>query len=462
MKARMVNAALGLIVLAVIGVLFFGAYSVLNANRAVMQSAQHTTNPGPTDPQTEEDRDFALARLDMQRRDSAKSLEHAKSLDTAGGVGDLVQQAEKLIYSAEQFYKLKNYVDAKVKLDEAQGLLAKVDEQEKARGEARLARNATDSIKTVAGAAGVQKDVPRLWEKALDDYRKAALAYDQGDFKAALAGFNSAKDQLEKGQKINTDYEKVRVARKAFEDDAFKIYTREKLNALGGQAWKLVLDVTDAADKDMNEGNIDKAVEKYKQAKDMLPAVLEAVKLEAGLNYWAFDAGRTTYRILIELSSGKTLTDKRLGELQTAYERLRLPASFFARVPQGADADAAQVGQVLLLEAPDVIEKNRGKAARASFAVGIQWIAIERLLKVDVLTISEATKGDITQSLKTMTEEVKNAGYAPVMDEFLRAFRLALDKVPDNKAVSQCRLLWRDMTEKLDNYETAIKIVTKE
>jgi hypothetical protein len=187
------------------------------------------------------------------------------------------------------------------------------------------------------------------------------------------------------------------------------------------------------------------------------------MKLHVGRAYYAYQTGRLTMRILKDKVPGNHPDEQMLAELKLAYENLQINRDFFNRVPKNPKSSFKDLADVLITECAKEIEtsfEEQGPAIKASFGLGMQVYQVEKFLRADIGKISPATKAELEILLKkVIPDNAKTAGYS-------NAFLEAVKEVDETLATevnvipTKSRDKWAALVEKLEQFDTAIRIVT--
>lgn len=337
--------------------------------------------------------------------------------------------------------------------------LAKVGDLEKIRRAAIAASDLSRSAAAAARQVGAEDDQPDLWQDAQVADTQGRAFLDKEQYKAAIASFEGAATLFDGAHRKIASAAAAREARMAVDGDLTRSFSRDQFNTDGGNAWQQALKLIAEGEEAYKTDQFDEAMEKFRQARALIPMAEHSIKQVVGINYWAFNTGYVVVDILFERVAGNPFDSSQRHLLRQSFENLRFEKQFMDTIPSDDQVAYDDLAAILITKVRDLLAGGPGEGARASFNIGIQFRILERLLKGDGGILSVADHGEIQRTLKTIEKESAAAAYSPQLKLFLDDFQQKLKIDPPYKAVEQCRQSLGDMLLQLSTYETAMQIV---
>ena len=371
----------------------------------------------------------------------------------------LIKTAREQFNAISELWEDGQHEKAATRFDALAEGLAEVRNLEKSRQAAIAARDLARSAATAARQVGAEDDPMELWQdgEAADTQGRAFL--DKEQYRAAAASFKEAATLFESSHRQIASAADAREARMAVDGDLTRSFSRDQFSADGGSVWQQILRLIAEGDEAYKADRFDEALEKFREARTLVPMAEHSIKQVVGINYWAFNTGYVVADVLFERAAGRPFDASRRHMLRQSFENLRFTKQFVNTLPSNDQVAYGDLAAILVTKVRDLLASGPGEGARASFNIGIQFRILDRLLKGDGGILSVADRREIHRTLKTIDKEAAAAAYSPQMNLFLDDFQQKLKIDPAYRAVEQCRQSLGDMLMQLSTYETAMPIV---
>ncbi|MEX2213484.1 MAG: hypothetical protein WD768_05120 [Phycisphaeraceae bacterium] len=395
------------------------------------------------------------------KKDAENLWASVKDTPRNGKFTGFLAEAELVMVKANDMFAKEQFLEAEAEFKKIAEPVSKVKKLTQDKMAANTAKNQANAAMESARQLDAPNQAKDAWEKAQASFKLGSDAYEKEEFDQADVQWDIAVSHFDSASKLVQIMRNATDIRAAVEREALTKYTREALDAANIPAWQAFIGKLKAGEEAAEAKNFEEARNLFEQARLMIPSVEFAMQLEIGRNYFAYQCGRLTARILKAKGSGHHPDEEMLAQLKRSYENMQINRDFFNRVPKSKNASPKELGEVMVVDCAKEIESafENGKEVSACFGLGIHMVLIDGLLRADIGKLAPATRQDLELYLrKVMPESAKDAKWAKEFQDFLVD---ALETLGTEQNIpTKTREKWAKMTETLDKFEDAMKIVS--
>jgi hypothetical protein len=402
----------------------------------------------------------ASPQLAKLKQDTEKRLAQFKGAQ--GKAGTFLKQAETTMAAAMEMYNGEQFLEADAQFRKVEAPLLEIERMQQQRGQATESRGRAQAAQNEAKALVAAQHAKEHWDQAEASFALGAKLLDDENYDQAIVAWTSSAEQYGKASRLVQVMLTAADVRAKIEADAIKTFSKDELDRENIPAWNALKGKLKAGDDAAVEKNYEQAMQFYDQARLMVPSLDFAMKLQIGRSYYAYQAGRLTARIIKDKAGGNHPDEQMLAALKQAYENLQINRDFFNRVPKSPKSSFKEFAEVLILDCGKEIEasfEENGAAIKASFGLGLQVYQVEKLLRLEIGKLSPATRSELELNLKRVIPDgAKNAGYSAKFLEDVKEVEETL--ATETNIPTKSREKWAALVEKLEQFDTAIRIVT--
>ena len=443
-------------------IVLIGAYFAITAMSGMQKDREKDgTKDAVAKGKTSDFKAEASPQLMKLKSDTEARLAQFKSIERKGRPAPFLAQAEATLAKANELYNTEQFLDANAEYLKVEAPLVEVEKIQQQRALATETRGRAQAAQNEARALIAPQHAKELWEAAEASFAQGGKFLGEENYDQAIVAWTSATEQYGKASRLVQVMLTAADVRAKIEADATKTFTRADLDKENIPAWNAVKGKLKAGDDAIAEKKFEEGMQFYDQARLMVPSLDFAMKLQIGRNFYAYQAGRLTARILIAKAATYHPDEEMLALLKASYENLQINRDFFNRIPLSKNCTYKELAEIMVIECGKEIEtsyEEAGPAIKSSFAVGMHMFIVEKQLRADVGKLSTKTREDIDLYIrKILPDAAKAAGYAPEFLEFIKDFEGTL--ATETNLPTKSREKWSAMLEKLDKFETAIAIM---
>lgn len=403
----------------------------------------------------------ASPQLIKLRDDTAARIAQFKSVERKGKFAAPLEQADAAYASGIAMIEKEQFIEADGEFRKVAPFLLQVEALQQQRGIATEARGRAQAAQNEAKAVVAAQHAKEQWDAAEVSFAQGAKLLGEEDFDQAIVAWNNASEQYSKATRLVQVMLTAADVRAKIEADATATFTRADLDRENIPAWNALKGKLAAGDEAIASKKFEEGMQYYDQARLMVPSLDFAMKLQIGRSFYAYQTGRLTARILIAKGASYHPDEEMLAQLKAAYENLQINRDFFNRIPLNKNCSYRELADIMVTECAKEIETTfeaQGPQIRSSFAIGMHLFILEKLLRADVGKMSTKTREDIDLYVKRIIPDaLKTAEYAPEFAAFIKEFEETL--ITETNIPTKSREKLAAMIEKLDSFDTAMKIV---
>jgi len=403
----------------------------------------------------------ASDQLTKLRNDAQARIALFKSADRKGKFAAPLNEADALFAAGNAMIDKEQFFEADAEFRKIEPLILQVERLQKQRAIATESRGRAVAAQNEAKAVVAAQHAKEQWDEADKSFELGNKLLAEEDFDQAIVAWTNSAEQFGKATRLVQVMLTAADVRAKIDADAIKTFSREELDRENIPAWNAVKGKLKAGDEAITAKNFEEGMQYYDQARLMVPSLDFAMKLQIGRSFYAYQAGRLTARILIAKGAAYHPDDEMLAQLKTAYENLQINRDFYNRIPLNKNCSYRDLANIMITECAKEIETTfeaQGLQLRSSFALGMHLFIVEKLLRADVGKMSSKSKEDIDLYVKRIIPEAaKNAAYAPAFAAAVTEFEETL--ATETNIPTKSREKWAQLIEKLDSFDTAMKIV---
>ncbi len=438
-----------------------GAYLALNAISGMKKDDGKDAVKDATGKTTVQHKAEASPQLIKLRDDTAAKIAQFKSIERKGRFAAPLEKAQAIHAGGVAMIEKEQFIEADGEFRKIAPLLLQVETLQQQRGIATESRGRAQAAQNEAKAVVAAQHARDQWDAAEASFAQGAKLLGEEDFDQAIVAWNNAAEEYGKATRLVQVMLTAADVRAKIEADATATFTKADLDRENIPAWNALKGKLAAGDEAIAARNFEEGMQYYDQARLMVPSLDFAMRLQIGRSFYAYQTGRLTARILIAKGATYHPDEEMLAQLKAAYENLQINRDFFNRIPLNKNCSYRELAEIMVTECAKEIETTfeaQGPQLRGSFAIGMHLFIVEKLLRADVGRMSARTREDIDLYTKRIIPDaMKTAGYSPEFAAFIKDFEETL--ITETNIPAKSREKMAAMIEKLDNFETAMKIV---
>jgi len=404
----------------------------------------------------------ASPQLVKLKKDTEARFAQFKNVERKGKAAAPMTEAEATLAKANQLMTNEQFLEADAEFRKVEAPLLKVEQMQQQRAQATEMRGRAQAAQNEAKALVAAQHAKEQWEEAEKSFAQGATLLNEENYDQAIVVWNNATEQYSKAARLVQVMLTAADVRAKIEAEATKTFTRDELEREDVAAWKAFKAKIKAGDDNAAEKKYEEAMQFFDQARQMVDSVNDGMKRQVGRNYWAYQTGRLTARILTPKVAGYHPDEEMLAQLKQAYVNLEINRDFFNRIPLSKNCSYKELADILVIECAKEIETTFegpvGEAIKNSFGLGMQLYIVEKQLRADVGKMTTRTREEIDLYVKkVIPDAAKAAGYGPQFLADVKEFEETL--ATETNIPTKSREKWAAIIEKLENFETAMKIV---
>jgi hypothetical protein len=448
---QMLLLAVPLVVLVIVGLFFLAGRGGTTPKNGPPKPPKVAKNdPGIVDTK-------AYAEIKKLQAEAKAKYELIKDVDPADDFGVRIKKSSTRLSSAKRLAGLKKFADAKTILVSVSSEMDAIKSEAAARVSARNNKDLAQKARKSAKDANADELAAQTFADAEDDYLTGQDNFEDGKYAVSAAAYKKAADAFNTaagGVLIITNANK---AADAYKKRLTANYSANQLKLASPDGFKKVEQLAKDAEAAMISANYTQATAKFKQATTLVPQMEDALRKTLGVKYWAYYVGRISTEIMFQKAGEKAATPEQMGALEKGYKEMGLPAALFKKVPTGPDADYDTLKSVILDEAQIEIEAAIGIEASEAFGLAKDFKTVEVIL--DRLESNSKLSPLVVKQVDKIKISAQAAGFSPKFMLFLSKFQTSAKNLPNEGAINACKVMWSNMTGKLNVFETSVELV---